>query len=110
MKKGIVIFVLSLSLLVGGNAFDKHCVPCHTKMNISLQKSFMQALLVYGGRENMQAGLAYYFKNPRADISVMGEEFIRKYGIKQPLDINQSELDEALDIYWKTYTVMGKLY
>jgi len=69
----------------------------------------MNALLVYGGRENMKAGLLYFFQNPSINTSVMDEDFIRKNGIKKPLKIEKKLLDEALDIYWERYTVIGKL-
>ena len=69
----------------------------------------MNALLVYGGEENMKAGLAYYFKSPREDTSVMGEEFLRRVGIKMPTKLNDDELGRALDIYWQKYTLVGKL-
>jgi len=91
------------------DAYTKHCVPCHTQMDISLEKTFMNALLVYGGKENMKAGLAYYFQNPRSDTSVMDENFIRQKGVKEPMKIETKSLNEALEIYWKTYTVIGKL-
>ena len=92
------------------NAFEKQCVPCHLKMDISLRKTFMDALLVYGGKENMKAGLAYYFRNPRKDTSVMDEDFIRKNGVKSPMQIDNGVLNKALDQYWQNYTVIGKLH
>jgi len=67
-------------------------------------------MLVYGGKENMKAGLSYYFRNPRQDTSVMGEDFIRKNGIKKPMRIEEKTLDEALEQYWEKYTVIGKIY
>jgi hypothetical protein len=105
----LVVFLYTVSYIDASDAFEQHCVPCHKQMNISLQKTFMKALLVYGGKENMKAGLAYYFKNPHINTSVMDEEFIQKNGIKQPIEIDQEQLEEALDIYWKRYTVIGKL-
>jgi len=109
IKIWVVSLLLNTVLFSAENIFDQQCVPCHKQMNISLQKTFMKALLVYGGRENMKAGLAYYFKNPHVNTSVMDEDFIQKNGIKKPIKIDQKLLEEALDIYWKRYTVIGKL-
>jgi hypothetical protein len=108
----LILMISFMSIVVpvyGEDVFERHCIPCHKKMNISLQKTFMKALLVYGGKENMKAGLAYYFKNPHVNTSVMDEDFIRKNGIKEPMKIASKLLDEALDIYWNRYTVIGKL-
>ena len=108
----IVLFYLIVGCMVpvgAEDAFEKHCVPCHKQKDVSLQQTFMDALLVYGGRENMKAGLAYYFRNPRSDTSVMDEDYIRKNGVKQPMEIDRSVLNAALDTYWEKYTVIKKL-
>ncbi len=105
----MVSFMAMVVPLYGEDVFEQHCIPCHKEMNISLQKTFMKALLVYGGRENMKAGLAYYFKNPNSNTSVMDEDFIRKNGIKKPMRLEEKVLNKALDIYWDRYTVIGKL-
>jgi len=107
---GLLLVFGHIAPLSAKNAFEKQCVPCHTKMDISLRKTFMDALLVYGGKENMKAGLAYYFRNPRKDTSVMDEDFIRKNGVKSPMQIEEELLNKALEQYWQIYTVIGKLH
>jgi len=109
----VVIVAILLGFIVttasADDIFERSCVPCHKEMNISLRKTFMNALLVYGGEENMKAALSYYFKSPREDTSVMDEEFLSRVGIKLPTTLSDNELDSALDIYWQKYTLMGKL-
>ena len=111
--RGVVAVML---LLVGTGAlhaedvFDRECVACHVREKVSLRKTFMNALLIYSGEENMKAGLKYFLRHPRRDSSVMGEEFLEQYGLKEPLTIDEATLDQALDIYWKRYTVQGKLH
>ncbi len=109
MKKIFFVSLFSILVLEAESTFDRACVPCHTQEGISLQKTFMDALLVYGGKENMKAGLAYYFRNPSLGTSVMDEEFLRKNGIKAPTTLSFDMLDEALEQYWQKYTVIGKL-
>lgn len=91
------------------DTLERLCVPCHVRLDISLQKSFMNALLVYGGKENLKAGLAYYFRHPSRETSVMDEDFVRKNGIKAPLHLSKKEMDEALEAYWQRYSVIGRL-
>jgi hypothetical protein len=91
------------------NAFERACVPCHQQKQISLRKTFMNALLVYSGEENMKAGLKYFLRHPRRDSSVMSEAFLDEHGLARPITIDDKTLNEALGIYWKRYTVQGKL-
>lgn len=109
MKTLLIVCIFSV-FSFAADAFEKHCVSCHTQVNVSLQKVFMDALLIYGGRENMKVGLAYYLRNPHKDNSVMSEEYINKNGIKEAISIDDKSLNEALDIYWRRYTIVGKLY
>ena len=109
MKK-IVFILISCGLFsYGESSFSRECIPCHRQKKISLQKVFMDALLVYGGKENMKAGLAYYFRNPRLGSSVMDEDFLQKNGIKESIKLPREIMDEALEAYWQIYTVRGKL-
>jgi len=109
------ITVMTLLLALGSfplhaaDAFERACIPCHQKQQISLRQTFMNALLVYSGKENMKAGLKYFLRHPRRDSSVMGEAFLDEHGLAKPLRIDDKTLDEALEIYWKRYTVQGKL-
>jgi len=114
MKRYTVI-LYSMIFMSGGvlhaeNVFDRECVVCHVREKVSLRKTFMNALLVYSGRENMKAGLKYFLRHPRRDSSVMGEAFLDKQGLKEPLQIDDATLDRALELYWKRYTVQGKLH
>jgi len=108
-----VVWTVLFLVVAGGGAyadvFEIECVKCHIERKISLRKTFMNALLVYSGKENMKAGLKYYLRHPRRDSSVMSEEFLDRYGLIKPLDIDEKRLDEALEIYWNRYTVQGKL-
>jgi len=105
-----VMFVFAgRGVLYAEDVFDRECVACHVQENISLRKTFMNALLIYSGEENMKAGLKYFLRHPRRDSSVMSETFLNNHPIKKPLLIDDKTLDKALDIYWKRYTVQGKL-
>ena len=109
MKKIVLILALHGMFAYSESSFVRECIPCHRQKSISLQKVFMDALLVYGGEENMKAGLAYYFRNPRLGSSVMDEDFLQKNGIKEPIKLPPKIMDEALEEYWQIYTVRGKL-
>jgi hypothetical protein len=116
MNKKLILVTVTVCVFAGAgtlqaeNVFDRECVACHVRETISLRKTFMNALLIYSGKENMKAGIKYFLRHPRRDSSVMGEEFLTRHGLKEPLKLEDAALDQALEIYWKRYTVHGKLH
>ncbi|HHO42231.1 MAG TPA: hypothetical protein ENN12_02620 [Epsilonproteobacteria bacterium] len=105
-----ILFLLLLSgFALAENAYEKHCIPCHVSLPSSLQNMFMKYLAAYGGENNVKVGLRHYFRYPARDISVMPDLFIDRYGIKEPLEIDEEELREAINIYWEKYKVIGRL-
>jgi len=105
----IVLTIAMTALLWGQNAYEKNCVTCHAKLPMSLQRMFMNYISVYSGEKNTKAALKYFLKFPRKDISVMSELFLKNFAIKNPTKMSNNELNEAIDIYWEKYKVIGKL-
>lgn len=104
-----VVLILLLGTVHAEDIYQKECVGCHKKLPTSLQRMFMNYLLVYGGEKNMKAGLKHYLQYPSKHISVMSDLFVSSYGIKQKTRLNSEELDEVLDIYWEKFKVFDKL-
>jgi len=109
MVKAIVLCIVLVSGLFSQDAYERNCVECHKELPISLQRIFMRYLLVYSGEENVKAGMKHYLKYPLKEISVMSDLFIDSYGIKKKSNLNDSDIDEALDIYWDKFKVFNKL-
>ncbi len=109
IKKIIVLSLISCSLLWAENAYERNCVACHQELPTSLQQMFKRYLLMYSGEKNVKASIKHYLTYPSKSISVMSDLFIDTYGIKKPTYLNKEELDEAIDIYWDTFKVFGKL-
>ena len=109
MVRKIVILLMLLTHLHASDAYERNCVGCHRDLPTSLQRMFMNYLLVYGGEKNMKAGLKHYLQYPSKHISVMSDLFIANYGIKSKTTLSSAELDEILDIYWDKFKVFDKL-
>lgn len=109
MVKSMLIYICIISGLFAQDAYERNCVGCHKKLPVTLQRMFMNYLVVYGGENNMKAGLKHYLKYPSESISVMSDLFIKNYGIKKKSYLSDKELEDALDIYWDKYKVFGKL-
>jgi len=109
MVKSLIIVVLLSIGAMSENIYERNCVKCHKELPTSLQRMFMNYLLVYGGEKNMKAGLKHYLEYPSKHITVMSQLFIDNYGIKSKTKLTSDELDEALDIYWEKFKVFDKL-
>jgi len=101
--------MILLTYLPASDVYERNCVGCHRDLPTSLQRMFMNYLLVYGGEKNMKAGLKHYLQYPSKHISVMSDLFIANYGIKNKTTLSSEELDKALDIYWDKFKVFDKL-
>ena len=109
MVKSIIIFFLLNINVFSQNIYERNCVGCHKELPTSLQRMFMNYLLVYGGEKNMKAGLKHYLEYPSKHISVMSNLFIDNYGIKEKTTLSSDEIEEALNIYWDKFKVFNKL-
>ncbi|MDQ1325931.1 MAG: hypothetical protein QG564_1055 [Campylobacterota bacterium] len=109
VKKFLLMATLIMSGMFAEDAYERHCVPCHAPLPTSLQRMFMNHLLVYGGEHNFKAALKHYLRYPSKDISVMSDLFIDNFGIKEKSTLSDEELDEAIDIYWSKFKVFNKL-
>lgn len=109
MVKNVLVYMFIISGLFAQDAYERNCVGCHETLPITLQRMFMNYLLVYGGEKNMKAGLKHYLQYPSKHISVMSDLFIKNYGIKKKNYLSDREIEEALNIYWDKYKVFGKL-
>ena len=112
MVKKIVVFIIIITNLNSQNIYEKSCVECHTYLPASLQRMFMNYLLVYSGEENVKVGLFHYLRYPHKDTSVMSKLFIETIGVKKSIPrykLSDKDLKEAIDIYWQKYKVLGKI-
>ena len=109
MVKSMILCLVLISGVFAQDAYERNCVECHKELPTSLQQMFKRYLLVYGGEKNMKAGLKHYLKYPLREISVMSDLFLDSYGIKEKSKLSDSDIEEALDIYWNKFKVFNKL-
>ena len=109
MVKQMVILIVLCTNIIAQNAYERECVACHKELPTTLQRMFMNYLVVYGGEENMKAGIKHYLMYPSKHITVMSDLFIENYGIKNKTTLSSDELDKVIDIYWNNFKVFDKL-
>jgi hypothetical protein len=106
-----VTILLILSALQGSNVnvYERNCVACHRHVSPSLEKLFFDYLLKYSSERRVKRALADYLKHPTKKRSVASEEVIQKYGLMPKTWLNDTDLHKAIDTYWETYKVFGKI-
>ncbi|HEY9190380.1 MAG TPA: hypothetical protein VIM88_05895 [Sulfurovum sp.] len=109
MVKHVILSLVLVSGLYAENVYERNCVECHKTLPTTLQQMFKRYLLVYSAEEYVKAGLKHYLRYPSRETSVMPELFIDTYGIKKRTNLSESDIDEALDIYWNKFKVFDKL-
>jgi len=109
MVKKILLIVGLCFGLEAKSPYEHHCVSCHEGMTITLDKFFFRYLLKYSSEDEVKKALFAYMKNPKAETSILEPWLINRIGVKKRTPLNDKELHDALDEYWETYTVFGKL-
>jgi hypothetical protein len=91
------------------NAYERHCVPCHKTLPVSLGEMFKRYLEVFSSERYVKIGLKYYLRHPDRTSSLMSPLLLDTVGVKKPIELDDAVLDEAIDIYWDTFKVFDKL-
>ncbi|MDA7817883.1 hypothetical protein N9A28_06800 [Sulfurimonas sp.] len=109
MVKKIVLTLTLMASFVSADVYQENCVECHKTLRVSIDKYFYKYLLMYSGERDIKYAMINYLQYPAYETSVMSDEFISKYGIKQKSRLSKQEIEEAVDTYWEKYKVFGKL-
>ena len=90
--------------------YKQHCIPCHEHLPYSLGKIYMLYLKTFSGELTFKASLKAFLKEPMEETSVMPDEWIENFSVKEKTILSDKELDEAIDSYWELYDVRNKLH
>jgi len=109
MGKIILLVFLTLSLNAKENVYQDVCVKCHKYQPATLEKMFMLYLKTYSVKLSFKVSLKEYLKNPTEKMSLIGSAFIKDFSVKDPSDLNDTQIDEAIDYYWDLYNPKDNL-
>ena len=91
------------------SVYERNCVACHRKLPVTLDKFFFNYLLKYSSERRVKEALRRFLKHPTKKKALASEELIRKYGLMPKSKLSDTNLRKAIDIYWETYKVFGKI-
>jgi len=97
-----MIFI-SLNVEAASKVYQRNCIPCHKYQPATLEKMFMLYLKTYSVELSFKVSLKEFLKNPTEEKSLIGNKFIERFSVKDPTDLNETQLDEAIDTYWDLY-------
>ena len=115
--KNVFMILLTAPLCVQAVAADQkaqkiyrdNCVACHRKLPVSLESFFFNYLLKYSSERRVKKALRDFITHPTAKKALASEEVIKRYGLMPPTTLNDTDLRRAIDVYWDTYKVFGKI-
>ena len=100
MIKIVVLLVLNSCLVA--NTFQINCNSCH-KNEKELKLFMTKYSLQYSSENNIKKALFRFLRSPSSNRSIMPFEYIQKIGFKQNSILNDKDLKEAINIYYKKY-------
>ena len=109
MVKSVFLSLFFLISSLHANVYESNCVACHKRLPVSIDKYFYKYLLIYSGETDTKNAIINYLKVPVKETTVMSDSFISRFGVKKASKLNESQLQEAVNIYWEKYKVFGKL-
>ncbi len=89
--------------------YRDNCVTCHRKLPVSLESFFFNYLLKYSSERRVKKALRDFITHPTTKKALASEEVIKRYGLMPPTRLNDTDLRRAIDVYWDTYKVFGKI-
>ena len=111
----ILIALLTLHLSakeseIKENIYANSCIPCHQHLPYSLEKIYMLYLKTFSGELTFKASLKAFLKSPMEETSVMPDEWIENFSVKEKTTLTDKELDKAIDTYWRLFDVRNRLH
>ena len=107
-KLSLVLFILFTSQ-IQASQYTNNCISCHQKLPVSIDKYFYRYILKYSSEKNVKHEIKHYLQNPSKEKTVMADAFINRFGIKDKSKLNDKELENAINEYWETFKIFGKL-
>lgn len=109
VKKVFFLLFLSASVWAKQTVYERNCIPCHADLAVKIDKFFYRYLLKHSSEKEVKKAMIAYLKNPKAQNSILQDGLIHRFGVKKKTTLNEEELIRAIDEYWETYTVFGRL-
>ena len=109
MHKIMLLVFLTLAVDAKSNVYEEVCVKCHRYQPATLEKMFMLYLKTYSVELSFKVSLKEYLQNPTEKKSLIGSAFIKNFSVKGVTELNDTQINEALNTYWDLYNPKDNL-
>ena len=63
----------------------------------------------YSSEKRIKEAIYKYLRNPSIEKSIMPRGFLNRFGVKEAINIDEKDLIESIDEYYKIYNITQKL-
>ena len=85
------------------NVFNDNCIKCHNPNE--LNKFIKAYTLKYSSEKRIKDAFYRFLRNPTSNVALMDYQFIIKRGYKKSSKLSDSELKNAVKIYYQKYNM-----
>ena len=108
VKKLLIINFLFLSIL-NGSEFEKNCLSCHTN-EFQFQMFMKKYTIKHSSEKRIKKAIFEYLKNPSYTTSLLPFGYLNRFGIKDKSNLEDKDLKDMIDIYYKNYNLKSKIF
>lgn len=104
----IIATLVVLVAFTWADSFEKNCLECHVnefKLNMFMKKYSLK----YSSERAIKKAIVSYLKEPSLKASVLPFGFLNRFGIKDASDLEDKELQDMIDIYYKKYNISSRI-
>ena len=106
----ITLIILTLTIFGKNEIFLKEkCLNCHQQQQIPSNLLYKRYLMRYSTFKNMKNVIVDYLQEPQKKNSIMPLEFFLKFPMKQKLNLNDKDLNRAVELYLHHFDIKKKL-
>ncbi len=99
-----ILFMILFTTILFGDIFDENCLKCHQNKK-ELRLFMNKYTLKYSSERRVKKALFRFLKYPSSNKSIMPYSFIIKSGFKDDSNLSDTQLKEAIDIYYNRYNL-----
>ena len=104
-----ILLLLSFTIFTNASVFKEKCMSCHNEQSIPFEMIYKRYLIKYSSKSEIKKAIFIMCKNPSIEKSIVPRGFLRRFGVKKPCKISDSDLSIAIDDFINYYDILKKI-
>lgn len=110
MGKIVFCLIILLSVGIAEENYETLCAACHKAKGLPDQAIYRRYVLQYSSEAKIKKAMMDYLKNPSSEHSVMPEQFIARFGLKEQIKLSDALLEKAIEEMIEKYKIPNIFY